>query len=110
MPQIVILPHAKLCPEGAVIETEAGKSVCDVLLENDIHIEHARGPVAEQLHAVADRRSAGLLAVGSRGRGSLAGTVLGSVSRSTVRLADRPVMIVSPRAASTRHSANRSSR
>ncbi|HEX8606178.1 MAG TPA: ISC system 2Fe-2S type ferredoxin [Pseudoduganella sp.] len=41
MPQIVILPHAKLCPEGAVIDTEAGKSVCDVLLENDIHIEHA---------------------------------------------------------------------
>ncbi|TWI66463.1 2Fe-2S ferredoxin [Pseudoduganella lurida] len=41
MPQIVILPHAKLCPEGAVIETEAGKSVCDVLLDNDIHIEHA---------------------------------------------------------------------
>ena len=41
MPQIVILPHAKLCPEGAVIETEGGKSVCDVLLENDIHIEHA---------------------------------------------------------------------
>jgi 2Fe-2S ferredoxin len=41
VPQIVILPHAKLCPEGAVIETQAGKSVCDVLLENDIHIEHA---------------------------------------------------------------------
>ena len=41
MPQIVILPHAKLCPEGAVIETEAGKSVCDVMLENDIDIEHA---------------------------------------------------------------------
>ena len=41
MPQIVILPHAKLCPEGAVIETEAGKSVCDILLENDIHIERA---------------------------------------------------------------------
>jgi 2Fe-2S ferredoxin len=41
VPQIVILPHAKLCPEGAVIDTPAGKSVCDVLLENDIHIEHA---------------------------------------------------------------------
>lgn len=41
MPQIVILPHAKLCPEGAVIEAPAGKSVCDILLENDIHIEHA---------------------------------------------------------------------
>ena len=41
MPQIVILPHAKLCPEGAVIEAPAGKSLCDIMLENDIEIEHA---------------------------------------------------------------------
>ena len=41
MPQIVILPHAKLCPDGAVIEAPAGKSLCDILLENDIDIEHA---------------------------------------------------------------------
>lgn len=41
MPQIVVLPHATLCPEGAVIEAPAGKSICDVLLENDIEIEHA---------------------------------------------------------------------
>jgi 2Fe-2S ferredoxin len=30
-----------LCPEGAVIEAPAGRSVCDVLLDNDIDIEHA---------------------------------------------------------------------
>ena len=41
MPQIVVLPHASLCPEGAVIEAPAGKSICDALLENDIDIEHA---------------------------------------------------------------------
>lgn len=41
VPQIVVLPHASLCPEGAVIEAPSGKSVCDVLLENDIEIEHA---------------------------------------------------------------------
>jgi len=41
MPQIVILPHAKLCPDGAVIEAPAGKSICDILLENEIDIEHA---------------------------------------------------------------------
>ncbi|WP_409028187.1 ISC system 2Fe-2S type ferredoxin [Janthinobacterium sp. SUN098] len=41
MPQIVILPHAKLCPDGAVIEAPSGKSICDILLENDIDIEHA---------------------------------------------------------------------
>lgn len=41
MPQLVVLPHATLCPEGTVIEAQAGKSICDVLLENDVHIEHA---------------------------------------------------------------------
>lgn len=41
MPQIVILPHASLCPDGAVIDAPAGKSLCDALLDNDIDIEHA---------------------------------------------------------------------
>ena len=41
MPQIVVLPHAILCPEGAVIDAPSGKSLCDVLLANDIEIEHA---------------------------------------------------------------------
>ncbi len=41
MPQIVVLPHAVLCPEGAVIDAPAGKSLCDILLDHDIEIEHA---------------------------------------------------------------------
>ena len=41
MPQIVVLPHAILCPDGAVLDVEAGVSVCDALLRNDIDIEHA---------------------------------------------------------------------
>jgi 2Fe-2S ferredoxin len=41
MPQIVILPHAEYCPDGAVIEAKVGISICDALLENDIEIEHA---------------------------------------------------------------------
>lgn len=41
MPQIVVLPHAELCPDGAVIDAPAGQSLCDALLENDIEIEHA---------------------------------------------------------------------
>ncbi|QID18049.1 ISC system 2Fe-2S type ferredoxin [Nitrogeniibacter mangrovi] len=41
MTQIVVLPHVELCPEGAVIEAEAGQSICDALLSNDIEIEHA---------------------------------------------------------------------
>ena len=41
MPQIVVLPHHLLCPDGAVIEAPSGQSICDALLENDIEIEHA---------------------------------------------------------------------
>ena len=41
MPQIVILPHADLCPEGAVIDAPAGKTLCDALLDSDVEIEHA---------------------------------------------------------------------
>ncbi|HKW39304.1 MAG TPA: ISC system 2Fe-2S type ferredoxin [Burkholderiales bacterium] len=41
MPQIVVLPHAELCPEGAVIDAKTGVSICDNLLANGIEIEHA---------------------------------------------------------------------
>ena len=41
MPQIVVLPHETLCPDGAVLEVSTGTSVCDALLEHDIEIEHA---------------------------------------------------------------------
>lgn len=41
MPQIIVLPHDTLCPEGEVIQAEAGETVCDALLRSDIEIEHA---------------------------------------------------------------------
>ena len=41
MPNIIFLPHAVLCPEGAVVEAEQGESVCDVALRVGIDIEHA---------------------------------------------------------------------
>ena len=41
MPQIIILPHVELCPDGAVIEAKQGESICQNLLDNDIDIDHA---------------------------------------------------------------------
>lgn len=41
MPQIVFLPHADLCPEGAVVDARAGESILDAALRNGIDIEHA---------------------------------------------------------------------
>ncbi len=41
MPQLIILPHEEICPDGIMIEVEEGVSICDAMLNNDIHIEHA---------------------------------------------------------------------
>jgi len=41
MPEIVVLPHAELCPEGKTFEAEKGQSICDNLLDHGIEIEHA---------------------------------------------------------------------
>ena len=41
MPKLIFLPHEEICPEGAVIEVQAGISICDAALQHGIEIEHA---------------------------------------------------------------------
>ena len=41
MPRLIFLPHEEICPEGAIIEVEAGISICDAALANGVEIEHA---------------------------------------------------------------------
>ncbi|AVL71448.1 2Fe-2S ferredoxin [Oligella urethralis] len=42
MPKITVLPHAEICPEGKVIEdVPTDVSVCQILLDNGIPMEHA---------------------------------------------------------------------
>jgi len=41
MPQIIFLPHEEICPEGAVVEAEAGTTICDAATNNGVAIEHA---------------------------------------------------------------------
>ena len=41
MPQLIVLPHVELCPQGAAIDATPGKTICDTLLENGIEIDHA---------------------------------------------------------------------
>ncbi len=41
MPIIKVLPHPEFCPAGARLQASPGSSICEVLLENDIPIEHA---------------------------------------------------------------------
>lgn len=41
MTKLVFLPHAEICPEGAVVEAEPGESICRAALRNGLEIEHA---------------------------------------------------------------------
>ena len=41
MPEIVVLPHADICPEGKTFEATKGESILDNLLEHDVDVEHA---------------------------------------------------------------------
>lgn len=41
MPKIIILPNKELCPDGAVLDAEKGESVLNVILKNNIDLEHA---------------------------------------------------------------------
>ena len=41
MPEMVVLPHPDICPEGKTFEAQSGVSILDNLLENDVDVEHA---------------------------------------------------------------------
>lgn len=41
MPQIIILPHEEICPEGALFQAEPGETIIDAAERNGVHIEHA---------------------------------------------------------------------
>ncbi|HEV2686825.1 MAG TPA: ISC system 2Fe-2S type ferredoxin [Actinomycetota bacterium] len=41
MPEIVVLPHVEMCPEGRTFEANRGMSLLDNLLEQGIDVEHA---------------------------------------------------------------------
>ncbi len=82
---------------------------CDAVVEDlraaapgiRIEVERSSGRPTDQLLELARTREARLLVVGSRGRGAVKAAVLGSVSGRLVQEADRPVMVVSKRAAAT---------
>jgi 2Fe-2S ferredoxin len=41
MPQVIVLPHVDLCPQGKVLQADTGVVLIELLLENGIEIEHA---------------------------------------------------------------------
>ena len=52
------------------------------------------GRAAREIVAEAEERDADVIVMGSRGRGDLAGLLLGSTAHKVIHLADRQVMVV----------------
>ena len=60
--------------------------------------EIVEGDPVDEILSLADNRGVDLIVMGSRGRGALAGAVLGSVSSAVAQHANVPVLVVKERA------------
>ena len=94
VPMLVTLPpesaphvESDVSAEGAKLAQEAGLGATPVTLD-DTHGQW------RALLAAAEEREASAILVGSRGRGAITSTVLGSVASGLVHAAARPVLVV----------------
>jgi nucleotide-binding universal stress UspA family protein len=85
---------------GHQVANEAAQRLQEAGLE--VIVEVLEGPPADAILRVADVRQCDLIVMGSRGHGSLASLLLGSVSHRVLAHAQAPVMIVSATAKDAR--------
>lgn len=86
---------------GIVERAAATAEAAGVTADVDI----LEGNPARRIVDLARHRDVELIVVGSRGRGAITGTLLGSVSQAVASSARCPVLVVRPRAVSARRAA-----
>lgn len=85
------LPHELAAEDRAALEDAAAAAAAAGIFSTTALLV---GDTVDEIVAYADSHYADLIIVGSRGRGALAETLLGSVSRGVLRESRRPVLIV----------------
>lgn len=102
-PPVGIPPHYFADPGAHEAAIAAVKQALAVAAEAGVEAEgkvlHASPDPAHEIVEEARSADVDLIVVGSRGLGAIASAVLGSVSRSVVRHADRPVLVARAHAA-----------
>lgn len=105
---VLVVPAVDILPAGGFGVTvpvpheltEAETAPLDAAREQaeqlgvDVHTRLLKGDPADEIVAYADVIYADLIVVGSRGHGTIASALLGSVSRGVLREARRPVLVV----------------
>ncbi|HUP31903.1 MAG TPA: universal stress protein [Gaiellaceae bacterium] len=84
-------PHEPTGLDAASLEDAAAQAAEHGLVTTTAML---RGDVVDEIVAFADSHDVDLTIVGSRGRGAIAGALLGSVSRGVLAESKRPVLIV----------------
>jgi nucleotide-binding universal stress UspA family protein len=81
--------QAQSVVEHAARQLDAAGIKTHYEVRNAIH-----GQAAREIAAAAHAHDVGVIVMGSRGRGDLAGLVLGSTAHKVIHLSDRPVLVV----------------
>jgi nucleotide-binding universal stress UspA family protein len=95
-----VMPRLGLVPVESEDDAEsAAKSAADSLIQAGVRAhavvrETVFGYAAREIIDDAREHQADVIVMGSRGRGDLAGLVLGSTAHKVIHLADRPVLVV----------------
>jgi nucleotide-binding universal stress UspA family protein len=79
---------------GADVKTVVGALTEAGFTTHGVVRDTLYGHAAQEIVSEAQEQGASVIVMGSRGRGDLAGLVLGSTAHKVIHLADRPVLVV----------------
>jgi len=98
--EMEVMPRAGMAAiesnaEALEVVERTAQELSDAGVKTHYEVQNAiYGHAAGEIVAAAQVHGAGIIVMGSRGRGDLAGLILGSTAHKVIHLSDRPVLVV----------------